>query len=143
MQTPSENAFQVHVHEGQFVPMGCETIDMGRMTASCVELLRQHLGMSAEEAGRVLNLDAGQINAIANAGKATNPASIPNAARPAVHKLCAIQSFLLSGYTIQSLVAWFESMVPGLNATPANTLKTMGSPGLDKVLQAAIGRASH
>ena len=69
MQIPSENAFQGADIHGQFDSMGSESIDMGRMTASCVELLHRHLNMSTQDTGRILGLSDDEVTLINRMGR--------------------------------------------------------------------------
>tara|TARA_B000000460_G_C21374832_1_gene331273 strand:- start:534 stop:725 length:192 start_codon:yes stop_codon:yes gene_type:complete len=62
---------------------------------------------------------------------------------PKVERLCAIQSMLLSCYTVPSMVKWFHAVLPGRSDTPLSIISNDNHDGLSRVLQAAIGRASH
>lgn len=143
MQIPSENTFQGADIHGQFDSMGSESIDMGRMTASCVELLHRHLGMSAQDTGRILGLTNDEVMLINRMGRSTPPASIPNKARPLVQKMCAVQSLLLSAYSFSGMIDWFRTATPSLRCSPVDTLVQNGSDGVGKVLQATMGRMVH
>lgn len=143
MEIPSENTFQGTVIQGQFAPMGSESIDMGRMAASCVELLHRHLNMTAEDTARALGLTPDEVWLINRSGAATNPAVVPQRARPLIQKMCAIQSLLLSGYTFSSMMTWFKTKPASLSASPLDTLTLCGEEGVSRVLQAAMGRMTH
>jgi len=143
MQIPSENAFQGADIHGQFDSMGSESIDMGRMTASCVELLHRHLNMSTQDTGRILGLSDDEVTLINRMGRNTPPASIPSKARPLVQKMCAVQSLLLSAYSFGGMIDWFRATSPSLRSSPVDTLIKNGSEGVGKVLQATMGRMVH
>jgi hypothetical protein len=71
------------------------------------------------------------------------PVVIPGRSMPRIERLCAIQSMLLSCYTLASMVKWFHAVLPGRSETPLSLISNDNENGLNRVLQAAIGRASH
>ena len=46
-------------------------------------------------------------------------------------------------YTVASMVKWFHAALPGRTDTPLSLISNDNDNGLTRVLQAAIGRASH
>lgn len=132
---------QVTMDAGQFASMG-SPISTDRMARSCVELLTRHLGLTAEQAGEVLDMDPELVNTLRRQADGI-PVIIPSRSMPRVERLCAIQSMLLSCYTVPSMVKWFHAALPGKAETPLALISNDNQDGLSRVLQAAIGRASH
>lgn len=137
---PNENSFQIHKIHGQFETMNTEAINMGRMAASCVELLHDHLGIKSERIAQLLNMPVETVNAITAMGSSTDPGMIPQSSQNAIHKLCAVQSLLLSGYTLSGMIKWFKSNLPMNSKSPVDILNSNDENAMSKVLQAAMGR---
>lgn len=120
--------------------MGSETIDIARMGASCVELLFR-LGMSTDQIARTLRMSAEDVASLGDRRKPADIRNVPHEARPPIQRMSAVQSFLLSMYSPESMVEWFHHALPGTGEIPAVMLVRDGEPAISRVLQAAIGRA--
>ena len=126
---------------GQFGSMG-SAVSTDRMARSCVELLNRHLGLTEEQTARVLDMAPELVRTLNRHADAV-PVVIPGRSMPRIERLCAIQSMLLSCYTVASMIKWFHAVLPGRTDTPLSLISNDNDNGLARVLQAAIGRASH
>ena len=136
-----ESSSQAPMDAGQFATMG-SMINTDRMARSCVELLTRHLGLTPEQTATVLDMDESLVAILARQN-GTLPVIIPSRSMPRIERLCAIQSMLLSCYTLPSMVKWFHAALPGRADTPLSLISNDNENGLSRVLQAAMGRASN
>ena len=132
---------QVAMDAGQFASMG-NPITTDRMARSCVELLNRHLGLTAEQTARALDMEPELVKMLGQHADSV-PVVVPSRCMPRIERLCAIQSMLLSCYSVASMVKWFHAALPGRTDTPISLISNDNENGLARVLQAAIGRASH
>ena len=101
-----------------------------------VAFMVDDIGIDHEVMANVMGTDVQEIVAILE-GKGTQTP----AAQKAVRGLVAIQSLLLSGYSVHGARAWFETANPLLSArSPINVLKSGDTAAIALVLRAAFER---